>query len=111
MLKKIASFFSNLAENRKQKKMITSKEFRKIAEEVLYLADIAVRVSPARDKTLDRMNKIREEMDKLTRLVDSRDFTKLPTQVRLDLRESLLSSRDQLVETIHQAPAPTDKLQ
>jgi hypothetical protein len=111
MLQKIKKCFYALLERHKQKKQINAREFRRMTREIAYLAEIAVKLGPEQNQAMERLKKIRTEMNKLSRLVDSRDFTKIPPSARLELRESLRTSREQLVETINHAPTPTNTLQ
>lgn len=111
MLQRIKTYFLNLLQRQKQKRQIHVREFRRLAKEMTYLTEIALKINPGKAHTMEKLHKIRKEMDKLSELVDSRDFTKIHPSARLELRENLLTSREQLVETIHQAPPPTSTLQ
>ena len=94
-----------------QNKQLSASELHRITQEIRYLAEIAAKVNPAQNQTLDKLQKITAEMEKLTEFVDSKDFTKIPYKARVELRENLLQSRKKLVDAIHQAPPPTDILQ
>ncbi len=111
MLQRFKQYIQKLLQKHKQKRQIHAREFRRMTSEITYLAEIAAKINPEHHQAMERLHKIRKEMNKLSRLVDSRDFSKIPPSARLELRQSLLSSREQLVETINHAPTPTDTLQ
>ncbi len=111
MLQRIKSFFRNLLQKRKQKRQLHAREFRKMAQEMIYLAEIAAKINSDQKHTMEKLYKIKTEMDSLTKLVDSKDFMKIHPSAKLELRENLLTSREQLVETIHHSPSPTNTLQ
>lgn len=111
MLHRISKYFRKTLQKHRQKKQLTAREFNRIAEEMLYLAHIAERINPEQNQTLDNLRTIKTEMDKLSQLVNSREFTKIPDQARLELRESMLTTRKKLMETINGAQPPTTTLQ
>lgn len=83
----------------------------KLAEEVRQLADVADRLEPVEDAFKVRLARIRDEMDQLGRLASKPEFQRLSEDKRQKLREGLLASRKQLMESVQSAPAPTDRLQ
>lgn len=111
MLQRIKHYFSRLNKKQSQKKSIQVCELRKLADELTHLAEIASRINPEQKQNRNKLSRIRDEMNRLTELVESKDFTKLPQETKLELRENLLTSRQQLVKAIHHAPPPTDTLQ
>lgn len=111
MFERFKQYLNSLFKRRAEKKQIHVREFRRISRELIYLSEIAARLNPEQNQTMDRLNRIRVEMDRLNKLVESRDFHKIPAHTKMELRQSLLVSREQLVETIHHAPAPTNTLQ
>lgn len=108
---KIKLYFKTILQRLQKKRQVRACEFRKIAEEVAYLSEIAIRINPEQNQAMERLGRIKDEMSSLTKLVDSSDFIKIPQETKLELRQSLLASREQLVDTIHQAPPPTDMVQ
>jgi uncharacterized heparinase superfamily protein len=111
MLHRLKRYLLDLLHKNRQRKQIHVREFRRLAREMTLLADIAVKISPGQEDTMAGLQKIRQEMDRLSKLVDSRDFSRIHPRARLELRENLLTSREQLIQTIHQAPPPTSTLQ
>jgi len=81
--------------------------FRKLASELAELAEIAARVSPEEAAMQQKAGRIRREMDELLLMTRRPEFRRLTEEKRLELRESLLSSKDQLLKTVSDAPAPT----
>jgi hypothetical protein len=82
---------------------IPSANWRRAVE----LADIAARIRPDEHAFQLRVKRIKREMDDLARMTGRPEFRMLPQKKRLELRESLLSSRDQLLKTVSDAPVPT----
>ncbi|WP_028574240.1 hypothetical protein [Desulfonatronovibrio hydrogenovorans] len=111
MLAKVKTFFQALFSKRRLHSQIKAREFQDLARELMYLAEIAARIAPEQDSTTEKLRKIKQEMETLSQLVDSRDFLKIPPETRQELKESILASRRQVVESIHHAPPPTDILQ
>ncbi|MCK9240782.1 hypothetical protein [Desulfocurvus sp.] len=58
-----------------------------------------------------RARRILEEMDQLERIAQRPEFRRLSPQKRLELRRSLILSRDQLLETMQASPPPTTTIQ
>lgn len=111
MFSRIRKIFNKRLMRYRENQQLRSHELHRITQEIRYLAEIAAKVNPAQNETMGKLQKITAEMEKLTQLVDSKDFTKIPQKARLELRENLLQSRKKLVDAIHQAPPPTDILQ
>ncbi|MFO7727928.1 MAG: hypothetical protein R6X11_06335 [Desulfonatronovibrio sp.] len=111
MLQRIKLFFSRLNRKHTQKKSLQVRELRKLAEELTHLAEIASRINPEQKQNRNKLGKIKDEMNRLAELVESKDFTRLPRETKLELRENLLTSRQRLIKAIHHAPPPTDTLQ
>lgn len=111
MLHRIKNYFSRLNQKHRQKKSIQIRELRKLAEELTFLAEIASRINPEQKQNMDQLSKIRDEMNRLADLVESKDFTSLPRDTKLELRENMLISRQQLVKAIQHAPPLTETLQ
>ena len=85
--------------------------FLDLSRELRELAQVASRVWPQEQRFQDRVRSIREEMDQLDLLTAKPEFRRLSVQKRLKLRESLLHSKMQLMDTISTAPAPTSRPQ
>lgn len=111
MFNKVLRFWKNLLKRHEQKKQVNVHEFRKIITEVTHLSEIAIEIGSEHNQTMERLKKIRRETNKLSRLVENRKFTKIPHSARLELRKSLLTSREQLVEMINNVPTLTNTLQ
>ena len=85
--------------------------FQDLSRELRELAEIASRVWPEEPSFQTRIQNIREEMDQLDELTAKPEFRLLPLKKRLELRESLLHSKTQLMDTVSTAPAPTTRPQ
>lgn len=96
-----------LAARRQAARDIHPESFRALAGELVELADIAARIRPDEHAFQLRVKRIRREMDELSRMTGRPEFRMLPPKKRLELRESLLSSREQLLKTVCDAPVPT----
>lgn len=85
--------------------------FHDLARELRELAEIASRVWPEEEAFQNRIRSIREEMDQLDELTSKPEFRLLPLKKRLELRESLINSKTQLMDTVSTAPPPTTRPQ
>lgn len=85
--------------------------FQDLSRELRELAEIASRVWPGEPAFQTRIKSIRDEMDQLDALTSKPEFRSLPLKKRLELRESLLHSKTQLMDTVSTAPPPTTRPQ
>lgn len=97
--------------HRRMRRETDPKAFRDLSRELRELAEIASRVWPEQKAFQNRINNIREEMDQLDELTSKPEFRLLPLKKRLELRESLLHSKTQLMDTVSTAPPPTTRPQ
>jgi hypothetical protein len=97
----------DLGEKRRLAKELHPETFRTMAAELAELAEVASKVRPEEQAFLLKVRRIRREMQELGRMADRPEFRMLPSQKRLELRESLLSSREQLLKTLCDAPVVT----
>lgn len=96
-----------LAEERRLARDIHPETFRTMAAELAELAEVASKVRPEEQAFLLKARRIRQEMLELGRMTKRPEFRMLPSQKRIELRESLLSSREQLLKTLCDAPVIT----
>lgn len=87
------------------------KAFQDLSREVRELAEIAARVWPREPSFQQKVHNIREEMDQLDELTAKPEFRRLSLSKRAQLRESLLQSKTQLMDTVSTAPPPTSRPQ
>jgi predicted nuclease with TOPRIM domain len=85
--------------------------FRNLSRELRDLAEIAARVWPETPSFQEKIKNIREEMDQLDDLTNKPEFRLLPLKKRLELRESLILSKTQLMDTVSTAAPPTSRPQ
>lgn len=96
---------------RKLARQIQPRNFKEMAREIRDLALLASQLSP-RGKDIQKLiRNILTEMDRLSELADRPEFRKLSTGKKLLLRQGLIESREQLLESIESAPSPTQTLQ
>ena len=98
-------------ERRKLEKQIDPRQFKRMAEEIRDLALLAAQLSPRGKDIQLLIRNILTEMERLSQLADQPEFRRLSTGKRLLLRQGLLESREQLLESIESAPAPTQTMQ
>ncbi len=101
----------SLFTRRRQYRDTNQKAFQDLSRELRELAEIAARVWPEETVFQNRINNIREEMDQLDELTSKPEFRLLSLKKRLELRESLLHSKTQLMDTVSTAPPPTTRPQ
>lgn len=108
---KLRHWWGQIKARRALSREVSPKNIRAMAEEVGELARLAAHVSPITPEMHDLIDRIREEMDKLGHLAGRPEFRKLSTGKRILLRQGLLQSREQLLQSIDKAPSPTQRLQ
>ena len=96
---------------RKLARQIDPRTFKTMAGEIRDLALLASQLSPRGKDIQTLIRNIIIEMDRLADLADRPEFRRLSTGKRLLLRQGLLESREQLLESIESAPAPTERMQ
>ncbi|GAB7024318.1 hypothetical protein [Salidesulfovibrio brasiliensis] len=84
---------------------------RTMAEEVGELARLAAQVSASTPELIQLTEQIKDEMEKLENLTAQPEFKKLSTGQRILLRQGLLQSKEQLLQSIDKAASPTHRLQ
>ncbi len=111
MLEWLTARLEALRDRRRRAREIRPQAFRMLAAELQELAGLALRLTPRHHKFYNKIKRIQREMDHLNTLVSKPEFKRLSPQKRRELRESLIQSREQLIETVKTAPAPTSTLQ
>lgn len=107
MLAWLRTLWQTLDAKRRLAREIHPETFRTMAAELADLADLASKVRPEEQAFQLKARRIREEMRELGRMAKRPEFRLLPSKKRLELRESLLSSREQLLKTLSDAPVVT----
>ena len=107
----LGRLIQGLRERRRLAGEIDPASFRTLARELRELAELAERLWPQHPKFLAKIKRIQSEMAQLDELTARPEFRRLSTEKKLLLRESLIQSRDQLMETVKTAPSPTSTLQ
>ncbi|MFV0421147.1 hypothetical protein [Oleidesulfovibrio sp.] len=111
MFTRIKAFFKELRERKKYADRIAPATIRRLAVELRSLTELAVRTGSQQTIPFERIQRIQMEMDQLLDLVNKPEFIRLSVQRRLELHNSLLQSREYLIESVQTTPAPTDRLQ
>jgi hypothetical protein len=96
---------------RKLDREIDPRAIQRMAREIRDLAMLAAQLGPRGKDIRALIRNIITEMDRLTELADKPEFRRLSPGKRLLLRQGLLESREQLLESIEATPSPTERLQ
>lgn len=96
---------------RKLDREIDPRAIKRMAQEIRDLAMLAAQLGPRGKDIRALIRNIITEMDRLTELADKPEFRRLSPGKRLLLRQGLLESREQLLESIESTPSPTERLQ
>lgn len=110
MLAWIKNFFTDLRDRHRYREKISSEHIRQLATELYGLASLAERL-PAQKKQQKRIHHIHTEVGKLIELTERIEFYRLSAQRRLELRNSLITSKELMLDSMKNAPAPTERLQ
>lgn len=111
MFGKLKDKWYKFLEARRIARAINPKEFVRLAAELRSLAEIASKIRHPEPKFQDRVKRILHEMQQLEELAERPEFTRLTKEKRLELRKSLIISKQQLIEKLQDVPSPTDTLQ
>ncbi|WP_285906261.1 hypothetical protein [Pseudodesulfovibrio pelocollis] len=90
---------------------IDPRAIQRMAREIRDLAMLAAHLGPRGKDVRALIRNILAEMDRLTELTDRPEFRRLSPGKRLLLRQGLLESREQLLESIESTPSPTERIQ
>ncbi|MEF2144943.1 MAG: hypothetical protein V3573_05815 [Desulfovibrionaceae bacterium] len=103
--------FASFAIRRQMNRQIDPHVFSQMADELKSLAFHACRVCPGETEMQAKIREIHAEAEHLARMAQEPDFKRIPAKQRFMLRQGLLQSRRQLLESIQDAPSPTRLLQ
>lgn len=110
-LDKVQHWWEQYKARRALAREVSPKNIRAMAEEVGELARLAAQVSASTPDMLALTDRIQSEMKNLEELAAKPEFRRLSTGKRILLRQGLLQSKEQLLESIDKAPSPTERLQ
>ncbi|MFW5498004.1 MULTISPECIES: hypothetical protein [unclassified Maridesulfovibrio] len=102
---------ANAKERVRIAKEINPKSFRNMAREISELADACSQVCSPQSEMLQKVERIKGEMEQLTELTRQPEFKKLSVQRRMELRESMIQSKEQILDSMQAAPSPTKLMQ
>ncbi|MBF0481367.1 MAG: hypothetical protein HQK81_10660 [Desulfovibrionaceae bacterium] len=111
MLHSIRKWLGRWRRSRELRALVEPEAFAGLSRELRDLARIAAGLWPDEPAFQDRVKRIQDEMNQLEAMAVKPEFLGIPTQKRLELRQSLLGSRDQLMETVRRAQPPTSTTQ
>lgn len=111
MFRKLLEKWYEFLQARRTARAIRPKEFVLLASDLRLLAESASKIRHPEPEFQSRVKRIQDEMRQLEQLADRPEFAKLPREKRLELRKSLILSRQQLIEYMQDAPSPTDVIQ
>lgn len=111
MLRKLFAKWRHWRDIRRQAGDIDPRVFLEMATELRELADTASKLWQSDPAYKARADRIIDEMDQLTRIASRPEFRRLSAQKRLELRQSLILSREQLLQSMTASPPATDIIQ
>lgn len=111
MFARLKAFFTSLARRRRLSREIDPQAFLELAAELHDLAEAASKLWQQEPEFSARVRRIKSDMDQIAALAARPEFKRLPAERRLELKKSLADSRQQLLDSMYQAPPPTTTLQ
>ena len=111
MLKWLRERWREFWRKREEARAIRPDAFHGLARELLELAELAARLWPEEHEFQVKISNIRQEMGQLYELADKPEFKLLPPERLQELKKSLIHSRQQLLDSVSQAPPPTSRPQ
>lgn len=111
MFRKLKERWLRFVKARRLAREVAPATFLSLSAELRELAEAVSKIRHETPGFQPRLERIIREMSQLEELASKPEFKRLSTAKRLELRNSLLSSRRQLLESMQAAPPPTDRLQ
>lgn len=111
MFAKIIAFFRRLKEQRRLAREIEPRAFLELSSELRDLADTASKLWQLEPEFQARVRRIMSETQQLEALANRPEFRRLSAQKRLEIKKGLIHSRQQLLDSMQQAPPPTTTIQ
>lgn len=110
-LARIRGFIRRLAQEQRISREIDPRSFLELTAELRDLAEAASKLWQQEPEFQARVQRIRSDMDQLEALATRPEFKRLPAERRLEIKKSLVDSRQQLLDSMYQAPPPTTTIQ
>ncbi|MBU1002059.1 MAG: hypothetical protein KKE73_06015 [Proteobacteria bacterium] len=111
MINRLLGYWRRWRDARQLEKHISPRVFVELSAELKELARTASKVRHNEPDFQARVTRIQKEMNQLGELASKPEFKRLSPAKRLELRKSLLLSKAQLLESMHNAEPPTTTLQ
>jgi hypothetical protein len=111
ILDRVKAFFHRLAQQQRLSREIDPQAFLELTAELRDLAEAASKLWQQEPEFQARVQRIKSDMDQLEALAVRPEFKRLPAERRLEIRKSLVASRQQLLDSMYQVPPPTTTLQ
>jgi type I site-specific restriction-modification system R (restriction) subunit len=111
LFQKLKSLYEEVQRRRKLSRQLDPESFRELSMELQELADKASKLCLHEPSFQAKLKRIKVEMEQLDDLASKPEFKRLSPKKRMELRASLMHSREQLLEHLHQAPSPTQTIQ
>lgn len=108
---RVQAFFSRLFLAQRVAREIDPRTFLELTAELREMAEAASKLWQQEPELQARVQRIKSDMAQLEALAVRPEFKRLPAERRLELKQSLVESRQQLLDSMHQAPPPTTLLQ
>ena len=107
----ILSKYRRYMASRNRKKQLSPDNFQALTDEIREMASLSCKIWSNNKEFLNRIKRIQNEMDHLESLLRKREFERLSTDKKEELRKSLLRSREELLKSLQEAPCPTRMMQ
>ncbi|HDQ39793.1 MAG TPA: hypothetical protein ENN39_02010 [Desulfonatronum sp.] len=104
MFKRLKKLWTNYQDYRSVAKQTDPKALRELSREIRALAEAVDRFWIDEPKFRNRLRKIEQEMQVLEEIIERPNFRLVSPEKRLQLRESLIESREHLLEAVKEAP-------
>ena len=111
MFRGLVKRWRDFMEARRRAREIAPEAFIDLSAELREMAEVVSKLRHSDPAFQPRLARIMREMTHLESLATKPGFKRLPLEKRMELRRSLLASREQLLESMSEAPAATDTLQ
>lgn len=111
-MKKLLNFFKIIKCKLIRKKTdFSNDEFKKLFQDIKELAILIEKVWNSDHELHKKIKKIKKEIDNLERILNNKLFNNLTYEQKIQLKKSLLISKQELLKCVQEAPCPTERIQ
>lgn len=98
-------------QRRRRARELSPAAFEALVSEILELTGMTEKIQLRETRGCINVSQLHKELIQLQRLLEKKEFQKLPRDKKRELKKNLIFSKNQLLEVMGSLPPPTDILQ